>query len=270
MSDKELVEKMERVWSSIGELCATFTEQEWKTPTDCPGWSAQDQISHLVGMESRLLGRSEPDHTPEDLSHIKTDFGAKNEIGIDWRRSWLGTKVFDEFREVTGERLKVLRAMSADDFDAETQTPVGSGRARDFLGIRIFDAWVHEQDIRRALGRPGHYEGPVAEHSMGRLVAPMPYIVGKKAQAPEGATVILDITGQLGQTIAIGMDGKIARPLDSTPESATVHLKMDTETFACLGCGRWDPARVLTSGKVQVQGDIALGEAIVKQMNFMI
>ena len=36
MSDKELVEKMERVWSSIGELCATFTEQEWKTPTDCP------------------------------------------------------------------------------------------------------------------------------------------------------------------------------------------------------------------------------------------
>lgn len=270
MSDRELVEKMERVWSSIGELCSTFTEQEWKTPTDCPGWSAQDQISHLVGMENRLLGRPEPDHTPKDLSYIKNDFGAKNEIGIDWRRSWPGAKVFDEFQEVTSERLKALRAMSADDFDVATQTPIGPGKVRDLIGIRIFDAWVHEQDIRRAVDRPRNYEGSVAEHSMGRLVTPMPYVVGKKAQAPDGATVVFDITGQLGQTIDIGMEGKTARLLDSTPESSTVRLTMDAETFACLCCGRWEPAEVLASGKVQIQGDRALGEAIVKQMNFMI
>ncbi|MCH7787334.1 MAG: maleylpyruvate isomerase family mycothiol-dependent enzyme [Chloroflexi bacterium] len=270
MNDKELIDMMESVCGSIGALCATFTEQEWKTPTDCPGWSAQDQVSHLIGIESRILGRPEPDHTPKDLSHIKNDFGAQNEVGIDWRRSWPGAKVLEEFQEVTGERMKALRALSADDFDEATQTPIGPGKVRDLIGIRIFDFWVHEQDIRRAVGRPGNYEGSIAEHSMGRLVAPMPYVVGKKAQAPDGATVVFDITGQLGQTIAIGMDGKIAKLLDSTPESSTVRLIMDTETFACLCCGRWEPAEVLASGKVQIQGDRTLGEAIVNQMNFMI
>ena len=37
MNDKELIDMMESVCGSIGALCATFTEQEWKTPTDCPG-----------------------------------------------------------------------------------------------------------------------------------------------------------------------------------------------------------------------------------------
>jgi hypothetical protein len=45
---------------------------------------------------------------------------------------------------------------------------------------------------------------------------------------------------------------------------------MDVETFTCLGCGRWQPREVLQSGKVQIDGSRALGEAIVAQMNFMI
>ncbi len=66
MSDQEVVTHMARVWSSITALCATFTERDWKTPTDCPGWTVQDQIAHLIGGESRLLGLPAPDHTPPD------------------------------------------------------------------------------------------------------------------------------------------------------------------------------------------------------------
>ena len=57
MPDMELVDHMEQVWQSIAKLCAPFTEEQWKTPTDCPGWSVQDQISHLVGAE---VGSSNP------------------------------------------------------------------------------------------------------------------------------------------------------------------------------------------------------------------
>ena len=64
MTDQELVDIMERVWQSIAGLCSPFTERDWKTPTDCPGWSVQDQLSHLAGSECRLLGRPAPDHTP--------------------------------------------------------------------------------------------------------------------------------------------------------------------------------------------------------------
>ena len=56
MGNQQVVDLMEQVWNSIGSLCSPLTEAQWKTPTDCPGWSVQDQVSHLVGAESRILG----------------------------------------------------------------------------------------------------------------------------------------------------------------------------------------------------------------------
>jgi uncharacterized protein (TIGR03083 family) len=197
MSSQEVVNKMEYVWQALDEFCACLTAQEWKLPTDCPGWSVQDQLSHMTGSESRILGRPAPDHTPQDLSHVKNESGERNEVVVDWRRARSGVAVLEEFREVTAERLKLLRTMSEDDFAAETQTPIGPGTVRMLVEIRIFDAWIHLQDMRRALCRPGDMEGPVAEHAVGRcaMAMPMPSVVGRKAQAPDGATVVFEVTG---------------------------------------------------------------------------
>jgi hypothetical protein len=98
----------------------------------------------------------------------------------------------------------------------------------------------------------------------------MPYVVGKKAQAADGVTVVFDVTGPAGRILPVGVDGGRARPLEVAPSQPTVKLTMDSETFACLGCGRWDLARVMWAGKVRIQGDTALGEVIVGQMSFMI
>lgn len=270
MSDQELVDKMEHVWRSISTLCTDLTEPQWKTPTDCPGWSVQDQVAHLVGSESRLLGRAAPEHTPSDMRHVRNESGARNEVVVDWRRSWPGAKVLAEFREVTGERLRILRGMDAEDFAAQTETPIGPGTVRDLLNIRIFDAWVHEQDMRRALKRPGELASPTAVHAVGRSALAMPFVVGKKAQAAHGTTVVFEVTGAAGRTLAIGVEGTRAKVLDTTPASPNVRLSMDVETFTCLGCGRWEPVQALADGKVHIAGDRALGERIVTQMNFMI
>jgi len=155
MGNQQVVGLMEHVWDSIGSLCAPLTEAQWKTPTDCPGWSVQDQVSHLVGAESRILGNPGPDHTPTDTAHIKNDVGQSNEVVVDYRRSWPGQKVLDEFQELTGQRLELLKGLTDEQFAAETQTPIGQGTVTEFVRIRIFDAWVHQQDMRRALNMPG-------------------------------------------------------------------------------------------------------------------
>ena len=98
MANPPLVDMMEEVWLSITGLCEHFSETEWQTPTDCPGWSVQDQIAHMAGSESRLLGQPEPEHTPSDLSHVKNEAGERNEILVDWRRSWSGPEVLKEFK----------------------------------------------------------------------------------------------------------------------------------------------------------------------------
>jgi uncharacterized protein (TIGR03083 family) len=270
MSNQQVVDLMERVWRSIGTLCSPLSEVQWKTPTDCPGWSVQDQVSHLVGAESHILGNPGPDHTPTETGHVKNDVGQSNEVVVDFRRSWPGQKVLDEFLDLTGQRLAFLRGLTDQDFAAETQTPIGPGTVTDFVRIRIFDAWVHEQDMRRALGIPGELEGPVAIHSVGRVARAMPFVVARKAQAPDGTTVVFDVTGPAGRVVPIGIEGGRGSELASEPPSPTVKIATDVETFACLGCGRWDPVEALRSGKVTVAGDSDLGETIVKQMNIMI
>ena len=270
MSNQELVDNMEAVWRSITDLCVDFTGEQWKTPTDCPGWSVQDQLSHLVGSETRLLGLPLPSYMPQGVGHVKNETGQSNEILVDWRRPRTGAQVLAEFREMTGRRLGVLRSMTDDDFAAETDTPIGRAPVSEQIAIRIFDAWVHEQDIRRALGRPGTLDGPVAEHSMGRMAMAMPYIVGRRVQPPDGSTVVLDITGTAGRRMAIGMANRRAAFIDEVPSSPTVTVTMAFETYACLACGRWEPAQVLDTDRVHIEGDQGIGRAFVEQLNFMI
>ena len=270
MSDQEIVDKLEQVWGSIAALCSSLSEEEWKRATDCPKWSVQDHVSHIVGTESRLAGRPVPSHTPRDMGHVHNDIGRGNEIWVDFLRPRSGEQVLEAFREVTAARLLRLRSMSTDNFSEPTQTPVGPGTVRDFMVIRIFDCWVHEQDIRRAVGRSGHMGGPVVTHSMDRMVRAMPFVVGKKAAAPEGSTVAFDVTGEAGRTMAIGVESGRAVFLESTPTDPDVHLIMDVETFTCLGNGRWEGSDALSRGKVTIHGDRKLGENIVNRMNFMV
>ncbi len=237
--DQRLVDALDEEWKSIDELCAGLSEAEWKTETECPGWSVQDNVAHIIGIESVIMGRPPPDHTAPDLPHVKNDIGKSNEVWVDARRARTGPEVLDEFREVTGERIATLRAMTDEGFSAETWTPAGPGTVRDLLPFRIFDSWAHEQDMRRALGRPGHLDGPAAELALGRLTGALPFVVGKKVKPPDGATVVFDWDGH---TTPITMDAGRAKPMDAAPADPTVRLAMDTDTLVRLGMGRGDPA----------------------------
>ncbi len=268
-SNQQLVDMMEHVWSSISDLCDGLTESEWKTPTDCPAWAVQDQVSHMSGSESGILGNPDPDHETADVSHTRSDQGRHNEMIVDYRRSWDGRQVLEEFRQNTRQRLEFLRSRTDDDFAAEMQTPIGPAPMAEFISIRIMDAWVHEQDIRRALNRPGHMDSPAAAHAVNRIIRAMPFVAARRAQAPDGSTVVLDVSGAAGRVMPIGVDGGRGRELDAAPQDPTVRISLDAETFNCLGCGRWDPDEVISSGRVSITGDIALGESIVRQMNIM-
>ncbi|HVE91363.1 MAG TPA: maleylpyruvate isomerase family mycothiol-dependent enzyme [Actinomycetota bacterium] len=264
--DQAVVDALEQVWDSIHELCSSLTEQEWKTPTDLPAWSVQDNVAHLTDIELTLQGKPRPDHKPADISHTKSDFGASNEIGVDYRRSWPGTKVLEEFRDLTRQRVEQLRSFGDAEWEAESFTPVGPGTARDMLPFRVLDSWMHEQDIRRALGRPGHLEGPAPELVFGTLRAALPFVVAKRAGVPDGFPVVLDVAGPVGQRVGVIVDGGRGRET-TNGEDPAVLMKMDLETLNVLMGGRRDADRVLREGRVVMKGDDALGRKILENLN---
>ena len=158
-NDEQLVDALADVWGSMERLGAELDEPQRKLATDCPGWSVQDNLAHILGIESVILGRPAPASELRELAHVKNDLGHSNEIFVDSRRAWSGAAALAEFDEVTGERLALVHGYGPDDFGADSWTPVGPGTVRDLLPFRIFDAWVHEQDMRRAVDRPKDRRG---------------------------------------------------------------------------------------------------------------
>jgi len=256
------VENLGRLWASIEELGASLGDDEWRRPTDCPGWTVQDHLSHLVDYEARALGRPAPDHAVEGRDYVQNPLGEANEVGVDFRRSWPGPKVLDEFRDVTAARLDQLRDLSDDDFSQEVQTPAGPGTLSDMLTLRVMDTWTHEQDIRRAVGRPGHIEGPAAEQAVRYYLGFMPYAVGKKAGAPEGSTVVFEIPGHVTAVEIVNGRGRAA---ELVPDQPTAVLRMDVPTFAALAAGR-----STSPDGVQFGGDTDLAGRVATTMNVMV
>ncbi len=260
-----IVELQTLAFAALDELCSQLTAPQWELDTDCPGWSVKDNLSHIVGTESRLLGRTPPEHTPDDKPWIRNPIGAGNEVDVDYRRVWDPLDVLEEFREVASERIKDLAALSDEELSAESWTPIGPGTVRDLLAVRVMDFWVHEQDIRRAVGKPGGLEGPLADHAFVRHRSAVPFVVGKKAGAPDGTEVVVEVAGQ--QPFGVVVEGR-ARLMEQAPAGADVRLSMDLDTFNRLCCGRGAPAPLIA--QVQVEGDAELAGRILENFNFMI
>lgn len=264
-----VIELLATEWSSIDELCRDLTPDEWDRITDCPGWTVRDQVSHMIGTERMLAGDAAPAAPPSVGDHVRNPIGESNEAWVDARRDRPGADVLTEFRQVTASRLDQLRAMSAEDFDREGFTPEGPGPYRRFMEIRLFDCWEHEQDIRRAVGRPGHLDGPIAAAAVTKVAAAAGYVVGKKAGAPDGASVVFDVHGPVELVVPVLVEGR-ARVLDDAPTDPTVTIRLDTEAYNALGCGRWSGEHAVSTGRVEIHGDEALGRRVVDNMAFTI
>jgi uncharacterized protein (TIGR03083 family) len=267
----DLVSLLERAWRSLDDLCARLTPEEWARPTECPGWTVKDIMSHMAGTESWLLGRPLANHDPESIDHVKNEIGRINEVQVDSRRPWSPEQVLAEYREVTRERLEILHGWTEEDLSAASWTPFGPGTAEGLLTARLGDTWIHEQDIRRAVGQPGHDEGPVTRHVLNDLAhAGLGYVVAKKAGCPEGTTIQFDITGPESFRWFVTVTGGRGTLVDAPAEVVDALLRMDWETFLCLVAGRHEPEDELQRNHVAVEGDGELGTRVVHNMAFMI
>lgn len=264
----DTIDKLEATFASLSALGTHLSEDEWKALTDLPAWTVQDNLSHLIGIERMLEGLPATEHRASAIGHVRNPIGEVNEHEVDVRRHLAGAEVLAEWDEIVARRLATLR--SADDayFDAPAMTPTGPGTIADFLHIRVLDCWVHEQDMRRTLDRPGHDSGPAAEHTIDRLIRTVPIVVGKRAGTPDGATVVIELTGPVHRRIiATVVEGR-ARLVDTAPTEPLASLSMSSDTFLVLATGRRTAAQMADA--VAFSGDTDLAQRVADGLNMMI
>ncbi len=265
----ERVEQLAQVWASIATLGDELTEDEWKRPSPLPGWCAKDVVVHLLGGERSFMGEPQPEiELPDDLPHIRNPIGLGAERWIVSRRDRSGAEVIAEFRAVTDTRLAQLRSFGPDEFARESWTPVGPGTVGSLMRFRVLDSWVHEQDLRAAVARPGGWDGPAAREVVDGFVRDLPYVVGKRVAASDGTTVVLRLLRPESdaRTVTVLVEGGRARIADDgEPADPTVTMEMDAETYVRFVTGRGDPDELLDA--VGVRGDADLARRIAHALN---
>jgi uncharacterized protein (TIGR03083 family) len=257
-------------WGSLADVCRELSGNEWALPTECPGWDVKDQLSHLIGIEQAIMGEPAPEWSEPLGEHVRNDFAATNEPYVAVRRAQPGPAVLAEFVAVTTTRLAQLDELTAAEWAAIGWSPMGQVPHAEFMTARVYDSWVHEQDVRRALDRPGGSGNAASAISLGRIADAMPFVVGKKAGCADGTAVRFEVSGpgEDARAFTIAVEGGRARPAsdDVTP---TVTLSLSSIDFTRLGCGRATAATVEAAGGVGVDGDEQVGLSVLGAMNFM-
>ncbi|HSK27380.1 MAG TPA: maleylpyruvate isomerase family mycothiol-dependent enzyme [Jiangellales bacterium] len=258
------------------ELSQSLDPEDFARPTDLPGWDVQDVLAHLAAIEADLAGLT-PGPQPgdaRDTGPARTEgpagpvdpFTAYTEAGVRARRGRRPQEVLDELTAAVRARAAQLaEAPPAEPTGTPPRTPGRIGWDwRTLLRNRVVDVWMHEQDIRRAVGRPGDLDGPGAHVTLGSFAASMPYVVGKRVAPPPGTTVVLRVHGPVAfaGAVRVGVDGRAAL-LPEVPDGADAVLSMSGEVFAVLCGGRRRPE----VAEIEVTGDADLARAVAASMS---
>lgn len=254
------------VWAGaaadVVELLRALEPSDWARPTDLPGWDVRAVAAHLAHLESELAGNPQQQVDVPDAPHVRGFMGQFTEAGPIARAGWTTEEIVDELESSVAARLTTLRADPPT--DAAALAPGFAGAIgwswQTLLSNRPLDLWVHEQDVRRAVGRPGGLDSPAAAHVVGVFGRSLPFVLGKKSGAVPGQSVRVVVSGEqiLDEAALVGEDGRGARCV-VVPEEPTATLAMDTETFVVRCSGRRDPASL----DVAVNGDPDLGARVL-------
>ncbi|MFI7385179.1 maleylpyruvate isomerase family mycothiol-dependent enzyme [Streptomyces sp. NPDC049813] len=251
---------------AISELVTPLVEGEWNRATPCPGWSVRDIVSHVIGNDCEMLGDPRPIHTlPRDLYHVQTESQRYQEVQVDVRRHHTAPEMVSELEYTIIRRSRQLRNESREP-GTMVRGPRGVEETLEHaMRRRAFDIWVHEQDLRWALGRPGNLDSPGAYVTRDMLLQALPKTVAKDAGAPPNSAVVLDVHGPVEflRTVRVDADGR--GTVDGAPSlGPAVTLALDWETYVRLACGRVTPEAV--TDRIKTEGDTDLATAILASL----
>ncbi|WP_235509010.1 maleylpyruvate isomerase family mycothiol-dependent enzyme [Terrabacter sp. Soil810] len=261
-----LIDAFDHSVQSIIDLGHSCRDEDFELQTECPGWTVKDQIAHVVGAEKSFAGMPRPQVEVPDYPHVHSDFARFVEVDVEARRSLSGREVVAELAEFHPQRVADLRAS-----DADIDTVIGGffgpeTTFGDHLHRRIVDAWVHEQDLRAALDRPGNLDSASAAVFTADILAALPRIASRVAGVGAGHAVVLDVSGPVvargGVRIITGNDGRpygealfsgIDRPEGEEQLDVTsIHLTTDALTRRAAGRRGVDEIHYTVTGDEEI------------------
>jgi uncharacterized protein (TIGR03083 family) len=203
--------------AALLDLLAGLDAAQWAAPTVCPGWSVKDVALHLLADDlGRLSWGRDGFASPSfaigldigQWSGLVAAINRQNETWVEATRR-LSPRLLCDLLRFSGEETDAYyRTLDPNaiggpvDWAGPEPAPVWLDLAREYT-----ERWVHQQQIRDAVGRPGLTERPWLHPVLDTFVRALPHTL-RDAAAPIGACVRLAIRGEAGgQWLAVRAEG---------------------------------------------------------------
>lgn len=270
-----------RLQGHLVELLEDLAPADWSRPVPDSAWTVKDTAAHLLDGDLRRLSfqrdgqrppaPDEPIEGPEDLVAFL------NRLNAEWIRATqrLSPRVLVELIRWAGH--EVVELFESLDPESEALFAVawaGEQRSRHRFDVarELTEKWVHQQQIRDAVRRPGPQapEAPEIVHAvLATLLQALPHAY-RDVEAPAGTGVALRIRGQGGGEWALCRDEDAERPwrlYEGEDRTATTTLTLDTDTaWRVLSTRRKKPA---LRPRIEIAGDRELAAGFTRTVAVM-
>ncbi len=186
-------------------MLAALTDEEWQAPTRCEGWTVQDVIAHLNGVNTfwEASVRAGLAGTPTRIL-VGFDPAATPAAMVDAVRSLTAQEVYEQFVAGNDGFLGVLTDLDDDGWAALAEAPPGHIPVRLLASHALWDGWVHERDIALPLGLTPPEEHDEVVSSLRYAAALSPGFLVSTEEAPVGVFAVEATDPDASFTIEIG------------------------------------------------------------------
>jgi len=257
------------------QLLSGLTDDQWTTPTVCPGWTVKDVALHVLGVDLGNLSVQRDGFVDAGTAGPRGDeWEALVAFVADLNETWvraarrLSPRLLCELLAVTGEMiaayfrtLDLLATGHPVSWAGPHPAPVWLHVAREYT-----ERWVHQQQIRAALALPGFDDPTYVAPVLAAFVHALPHTLRHSGAAP-GTRVRLTISGPAGGSwVALRTEDRWALgQADGAPAAATVTVDQDLawRLFAKAVM----PADALP--RVRIEGDRSLGAVVLDTVSII-
>jgi uncharacterized protein (TIGR03083 family) len=139
---QEVVDGTTAELASFEELIRSLSDEEWNTPTRCEGWTVADVCSHVTGTWANIANGTLDKLTVPNAPQLEADERKGRSPG----------EVADELHGAVKVAIDI--AATFDDAAWAGSPPVDvPGTLGEAVEGLWYDAYVHGEDVRAALGR---------------------------------------------------------------------------------------------------------------------
>jgi len=198
-----LVRQRARFADSIRGL----TTDEWNTPSRCGGWTVQDVVEHLAGV-NRFWSLSIQAGLRGEPTRLLTSFDPVTVPAamVDAARGAAPSTTLERFR-ATNEELGTLVASVADaDWSKPAEAPPGHMAIRAVALHALWDSWVHERDVLLPLSRPPAIERDEVLLSLAYVAALGPGLRSAAGSTSRGSLGVIGHDPDVTLTVEVGTE----------------------------------------------------------------